>query len=165
MWGTRQSQWCDRLPTRTTDSWWPFSRFSGQSSIEPGGKGAQGGGAPMKRKAVAALDDVDELIEQYYRAQREFLRGNPEPVKNLFSHREDVTLANPYGPPVRGREQVAKTVEHASSLRSDGTFVGWQIIAKHVSAELAYVVQIERAEAKIGAREDITPLAVRSTMI
>jgi uncharacterized protein (TIGR02246 family) len=114
---------------------------------------------------MAAVDDVDELIEQYYRAQREFLRGNPEPVKNLFSHREDVTLANPYGPPVRGREQVAKTVEHASSLRSDGTFVEWQIVAKHVSAELAYVVQIERAEAKIGAREDITPLAVRSTMI
>jgi ketosteroid isomerase-like protein len=26
-------------------------------------------------------------------------------------------------------------------------------------------VQIERAEAKIGAREDITPLAVRATMI
>jgi hypothetical protein len=47
----------------------------------------------MKRKAVAALDDVDELIEQYYRAQREFLIGNPEPVKDLFSHTEEVTLA------------------------------------------------------------------------
>jgi hypothetical protein len=49
---------------------------------------------------MAAADDVHELIEQYYRAQREFLKGNPQPVKNLFSHREDVTLANPYGPPV-----------------------------------------------------------------
>ena len=119
----------------------------------------------MKRMVVAALDDVDELIEQYYRAQREFLRGNPQPVKNLFSHREDVTLANPYGPPVRGWDEVAKTIEHAASLRSDGTFVEWQIVAKYVSAELAYVVQIERAEAKIGAREEITPLTVRSTMI
>src|SRR5215208_1600484 len=107
------------------------SRFSGQSSIEPGGKGAQGGGAPMKRKAVAALDDVDELIEQYYRAQREFLRGNPEPVKDLFSHGEDVTLANPYGPPVRGWKQVAKAVEHAASLHSDGEFVEWQSVAKY----------------------------------
>jgi ketosteroid isomerase-like protein len=114
---------------------------------------------------MAAVDDVDELIEQYHRAQREFLIGNPEPVKDLFSHREDVTLANPYGPPVRGWEQVAKAVEHAASLRSDGTFVGWQIVAKYATAELAYVVQIERAEAKIGAREDITPLAVRATMI
>ena len=119
----------------------------------------------MKRMVVAAVDDVDELIEQYFRAQREFLRGNPEPVKDLFSHREDVTLANPYGPPVRGWEKVAEAVEHAASLRRDGTFVEWQIVAKYVSAELAYVVQIERAEAKIGAREDITPLAVRATMI
>ena len=119
----------------------------------------------MNRMVVAAVDDVHELIEQYYRAQGEFLRGNPEPVKDLFSRREDVTLANPYGPPVRGWDEVANAVEHASSLRSDGTFLGWQILAKHVTAELAYVVQIERAEAKIGAGEDITPLAVRATMI
>ena len=45
----------------------------------------------MKQIVVAALDDVDELIEQYFRAQGEFLRGNPEPVKDLFSHTEDVT--------------------------------------------------------------------------
>jgi ketosteroid isomerase-like protein len=119
----------------------------------------------MKRMVVAALDEVDELIEQYYRAQREFLRGNSEPVKDLFSHTEDVTLANPYGPPVRGFDEVSKTIEHAASLRSDGTFVEWHIVAKYVSAELAYVVQIERAEAKIGAREDIAPIAVRATMI
>ena len=60
----------------------------------------------MKRMVVAAVDDVDQLIEQYHRAQREFLRGNPETVKNLFSRREDVTLANPLvGPPARGWEQ------------------------------------------------------------
>jgi ketosteroid isomerase-like protein len=114
---------------------------------------------------MSAVEDVDELIEQYYRAQGEFLNGNPETVKNLFSRREDVTAANPYGPPVRGWDEVAKSVEHAASLRSDGEFVGWQIVAKYVSAELAYVVQIERAEAKIGAREEITPYAVRATMI
>ena len=119
----------------------------------------------MKQMVVVAVDNVDELIEQYYRAQREFLKGNPEPVKKLWSHREDVSLANPYGPPVRGWDEAAKNIEHAASLRSDGTFVGWQIVAKYVTAELAYVVQIERAEAKIGAREDITPYAVRATMI
>ena len=118
----------------------------------------------MKRMVVAAVDDVDELIERYFRAQGEFLRGNPKPVKDLFSHREDVTIANPYGPPVRGWDEVAKSIEHAASLRRDGTFVSWQIVAKYVTAELAYVVQIERARAKIGAREEISPLAVRATM-
>ena len=115
---------------------------------------------------MAALDElVDELIDQYQLASGEFLKGNPEPVKKLWSHREDVSLANPYGPPVRGWEQVAKTVEHASSLRSDGEFVGSEIVAKYATPELAYIVQIERAKAKVGGSEDITPYALRTTMI
>jgi ketosteroid isomerase-like protein len=114
---------------------------------------------------VSAVDDFDEVIEQWHLAQGEFLKGNPEPVKERWSHREDVSVANPYGPPVRGWEQVAKTVEHAASLRSDGEFVGSEVVAKYVTAELAYVVQIERAKAKVGGREDITPYAVRATNI
>jgi hypothetical protein len=69
---------------------------------------------------MAAADDVDELIEQYHLATGKFLKGNPDPVKKLLSHREDVTLANPYGPPIHAREQVAQTVERAASLRRDG---------------------------------------------
>ncbi len=42
---------------------------------------------------MAAVDDVDELIEHYHLALDEFVKGNPEPVKKLWSHREDVTLA------------------------------------------------------------------------
>ncbi len=115
---------------------------------------------------MAALDElVDELIEHYQLASGEFLKGNPEPVKKLWSHREDVSLANPYGPPVRGWEQVAKAIEHGSSLRSDGEFVGSEVVAKYVTPELAYVVRIERAKAKVGGREEITPTALRSTMI
>jgi ketosteroid isomerase-like protein len=114
---------------------------------------------------MAAVDDVDELIEQWQLAAGEFVKGNPEPVKRLWSRREDVTLANPYGPPVRGWEQVAKAMDHSSSLRSDGEFVGSEVVAKYVTAELAYVVQIERVEAKVGGREDITPFALRTSMI
>ncbi len=114
---------------------------------------------------MSAVDDVDELIEQYHLALDEFLKGNPEPVGKLHSRRDDVTLANPYGPPVRGWEQVAKAEEYASSLRRDGEFLGSEIVSKYVTAELAYVVQIERLQAKVGEREDITPYSLRSTMI
>ncbi len=59
---------------------------------------------------MTAVDDlVDELIERFHLAQGEFVKGNPEPVQKLFSHREDVSLANPLGPPARGWELVAKT--------------------------------------------------------
>jgi ketosteroid isomerase-like protein len=43
--------------------------------------------------------------------------------------------------------------------------VGSEIIEKHVTPELAYVVRVERARAKVGGREDITPFALRVTMI
>src|ERR687885_2167192 len=113
----------------------------------------------------AVVEGVDQLIEQYHLASDEFLKGNPEPTKRLFSHQEDVTLANPLGPPVRGWEQVAEVMEHASSISRDGELTSIETVAKHVTPELAYVVQIERPKAKLGAREDITPFALRVTMI
>jgi ketosteroid isomerase-like protein len=114
---------------------------------------------------LVVVEDVDEFIEQFHLAQGEFLKGNPEPVKKLFSHTEDVSHASPYGPPVRGWDKVAKAIDHSSSLRSDGELVGSEIVAKYVSPELSYIVQIERIKAKVGGREDITPFALRTTMI
>jgi ketosteroid isomerase-like protein len=114
---------------------------------------------------MTAEDDLDEVLEQWHPASNEFLKGNPEPVKKLWSRREDVSLANPFGPPARGWEQVAKIIEHAASQVRGGELTNIEIVAKHVTAELAYVVQIERPEAKIGGSEDITPFALRATMI
>src|SRR5829696_3315606 len=114
---------------------------------------------------MAGVDDLDEVIEQYHLAVDELLKGNPEPVKKLWSHREDVSLANPYGPPVRGWERVAEVTEHAASQVRDGEIVGFETVAKYVTAELTYVVQLERAKAKVGGRDKITPFALRATMI
>lgn len=114
---------------------------------------------------MATVDAIDQLIEQYQLALGEFLKGNPEPAKDLWSHKEDVSLANPYGPPVGGWDEVAKTMEHAASLRRDGEAIGFDIVAKYVTPDLAYVVQVERLKSKVGEREDISPYALRSTMI
>jgi hypothetical protein len=32
---------------------------------------------------MAAVDEVDELIERYHLALGEFMKGNPEPAKRL----------------------------------------------------------------------------------
>ena len=114
---------------------------------------------------MSAIDDVEQLIEQYHLALDEFLKGNPEPVGKLHSRQDDVTLANPYGPPVRGWEQVLKAAEQAASGRRDGKTIGFESVSKYVTAELAYVVQLEHLEAKVGGREEITPYSLRSTMI
>jgi ketosteroid isomerase-like protein len=93
------------------------------------------------------------------------MKGNPEPAKKLWSHREDVTLANPQGSAARGCERVAEAMERAASSRRDGRFVGFETVAKHATPELAYVVEVERLEAKVHGGEDTTPYALRVTMI
>jgi ketosteroid isomerase-like protein len=114
---------------------------------------------------MSAVDDVDKLIEHYQLATAEFVKGNPEPYKALFSHKEDVTLANPFFPAVRGWEQVAETLERSASLLRDGEFVSSEIISKYVTAELAYVVSLVRERAKVGRSVDTAPIALRTTII
>jgi ketosteroid isomerase-like protein len=110
-------------------------------------------------------EDLDQVIERFQRALNEFLKGNPEPNKEMFSHQQDVSLANPFGPPARGWEQVAATMERAASNLRDGEIVAFENIAKYVTPELAYTVWLERQQAKVSGREDVTPFALRVTMI
>jgi ketosteroid isomerase-like protein len=114
---------------------------------------------------MAAEDDVAELIKQYQLALGKFVKGNPEPVKKLFSHREDVSLANPLGPPARGWEQVAQTIERASSIFSDGEMVDFENVAKYVTPELAYAVWLEQAKVKLGGMKDFALSTLRVTMV
>jgi ketosteroid isomerase-like protein len=114
---------------------------------------------------LVAVDDVDELIEHYHIALGEFMKGNLKPAMKLFSHRDDVSLAKPRSGFAHRWKQVAKTIEHAASSRRDGDATGFEIVAKHVTPELAYAVEVERLKAKIGDREEITPYALRVTMI
>lgn len=114
---------------------------------------------------MAALDDLDEVIERRQLALDEFVKGNPEPMKAMFSHREDATLANPFGPPARGWDEVAATLARAASNLRDGAMVAFEEVAKYVSPELAYTVWLERQEAMVGGRGDITPFTLRVTMV
>jgi ketosteroid isomerase-like protein len=114
---------------------------------------------------MAAVDDLDQVVEQYHLALGGVVKGNPEPLKMMYSHREDVSLANPFGPPVRGWEQAAQTMERAASRYRDGEIVGFENVGKHVTSELACIVEVERYQAKVGGREYISPMALRVTSI
>ena len=114
---------------------------------------------------MAAADDLDQVIEQYHLALDEIMRGSPDGYKRVYSRRDDATLANPFGPPARGWEEVAKTLERAASHYRDGETTGFENVAKYVTAELAYTVEIERCQAKVEGRDDVTPIAVRVTTI
>jgi ketosteroid isomerase-like protein len=114
---------------------------------------------------MPGVDELDEVLERFKLAAHELLKGNPVPVQDMFSHREDVSLANPFGPPVRGWEQVAETIERAASNFRDGEMVASEEVAKYVTPELAYTVWLEPQKAKVGGRQDITPFTLRVMMV
>src|ERR687886_1255136 len=107
---------------------------------------------------MSAVEDVEDLIAKYKLATAEFLQGDAEPYKDLFSHEEDVTLANPFFPVVRGWEEVSVTLERTASRLRDGEFLGSEIVAKCVTSELAYVVQLAHETAKVGGSKIVTPI-------
>jgi ketosteroid isomerase-like protein len=113
---------------------------------------------------MAGVDDLDTVLEQFKQAGNEFVKGNPKPVQELFSHRDDVSLANPFGPPVRGWEQVAAAQDSGASVFRDGEIYDFEVVAKYVTEELACILWIERTNAKVGGAEDVTPCDLRVTM-
>jgi ketosteroid isomerase-like protein len=86
-------------------------------------------------------------------------------MKEMFSHREDVSLANPLGPPARGWGEVADTMDRAASNLRDGAMVAFEDVVKYVTPELAYTVWLERQQARVAGRRDVTPFVLRVTMI
>jgi ketosteroid isomerase-like protein len=115
----------------------------------------------MEVSPVAPEHDLP--LEDYHRAGREITNGNPEAYKRLYSRGDDVTLANPFGPPVRGWNEVSATLDRAAENYRDGEVVGFENVATVISPELAYTVEIESYRARVGGAEAITPVAVRVT--
>ena len=57
-------------------------------------------------KASGLQSDFDGAIEAFRQASGALLRGDSKPSMALFSRSDDVTLANPLGPPRRGPAEV-----------------------------------------------------------
>jgi ketosteroid isomerase-like protein len=116
-------------------------------------------------KAASEATGFADAIEGYRRALEQFVTGDPEPVLAFFSRREDVTLANPLGPPHRGPAEVGKTGREAAAQLRDGSIRGFEEISRYSTSDLGYVVQIERAQARFPGGETMNPIALRVTMI
>ena len=110
-------------------------------------------------------NDLDSAIEQSHFACGEIVKGNPEPFGVLYSHREDVTIGNPFGPFARGWQAVAETVAAAALRYREGEIVGFEPIARHVTDDLAGLVEVERYRAKVGGNDDLAAISLRVTSI
>jgi ketosteroid isomerase-like protein len=109
--------------------------------------------------------DLDLMVEKYHRALDAFIKGDPGQQKKLFSKRDDVTLANPLGPPARGPSAVEATMDRASSGLREGEPIRFERISGDAGTELAYIVEIEWARAKVGGSDEVSPIPLRVTTI
>jgi ketosteroid isomerase-like protein len=107
----------------------------------------------------------DLPLEDYHRAGLEMTNGNPEVYKTLYSRRDDVTLANPFGPPARGWSEVEATLDRAATHYRDGEIVGFENVSTVITAELAYTVEIESYRARVGGAAEVTPVTIRVTTV
>jgi hypothetical protein len=107
--------------------------------------------------------DIQQLIDQYHKSVDEFSRGNSQPIKILYSRRDDAFLANPFGSTVIGWSQVSDALDFASSKFKDGEVKNFKSIAKYLSAELAIIFEIEKWKAKVGGGEEVSAFDLRVT--
>ena len=105
------------------------------------------------------------MIERCQQAMREFGKGNPEHMKGMYSHREDVTIATAIDPPARGWDEVALRMERSASGFREGEIDSFESVSRVVTPELAYVVWVEHHRGKIGEREEMVDFPLRVTII
>jgi ketosteroid isomerase-like protein len=108
----------------------------------------------------------DRAIEAFRKALEPYMKGDAEPVLDLLSRAEDVTLANPLGPPIRGSEEVRRAASQAAAMLRDGSVRGFEEVVRYRTPDLGYVVQLERTQARFeGTGTTMNPIALRVTMI
>ena len=105
--------------------------------------------------------DLERAIEKSHKALAAIVRGDSSGYKALFSHEDDITLGNPFGPYARGRKNVEATLDGAASHYRDGEVTGVDLIATYAAADLSCVVEVERGRAKVGGSAELAALAVR----
>jgi ketosteroid isomerase-like protein len=115
--------------------------------------------------ASGSQSDFDGAVQAYRERLNAFVKGDPKPVTELFSRRDDVTLANPLEPVGRGPVEVAKLAAEAAAQFSEGAMRRIEEVSRYSTPDLGYVVQIERADARLGGNGNVSPIALRVTMI
>ncbi len=108
--------------------------------------------------------DFGNAVKQYQEDLVMFLKGNPAPVKRLWSHKEDVSLLNPFGTLNKGWSQVSKTLDQVSSEVREGEII-FETLLTYVTPNFAFIVEVEKSRAKIGKREEFTDYDLRVTTI
>lgn len=109
--------------------------------------------------------EFDRAIEGFRQALHLYVKGDPAPVIEFFSRRDDVTIANPILPPRRGHSDVVAAIVAGAAQLGDGSVRSIEEIGRYGTPDLGYVVQLERSQARIAGSSEMRQFALRATII
>lgn len=114
---------------------------------------------------MLSQSDFDQFVKMYNDSLREFFKGDPKPVLKIYSDKDDISLAPPFGPFVAGRKQVTDTARLNATKYREGMDTNFENLTNYITSHLAFIVQIERTKAKLGGKEEFSNVALRVTSI
>jgi ketosteroid isomerase-like protein len=99
--------------------------------------------APSTSTMTALTDGLAAAIEEDHAALHEFMRGNPEPKKPIYSREDDATLAKSLGSPARGWADLSRRLDEASAILRDAASLSFEQVSAVINRDLAYTLEIE----------------------
>jgi ketosteroid isomerase-like protein len=113
-----------------------------------------------------SYNDFEAAVAASHEALRSMAQGDIRPTMQLYSTRDDVTLANPLGPPIVGWANIEKEAARVAAGFTGGfeTFE-FDEITRVVTPQLGYLVGIERATIRRVGSDTAMPLDLRVTTV
>ena len=109
--------------------------------------------------------DFGRAVERTRRAVAALLQGDPEPEKELWSRRDDVTLANPFGGYRLGWPEVEAGLDLAADGFASGGTCVFEEISRVAGTDQGFVFEMERFESTLSEGRGVASGALRVVMI
>jgi ketosteroid isomerase-like protein len=109
--------------------------------------------------------DFSTTVVRTQHAVAALLGGDPKPEKDLWSRRDDITLANPAGGFARGWQEVEAGLDLAASGFAGGRSCTFEVVTVEAGTDIAYVFELEHFESDLTNGRGAVTGALRVVMI
>ncbi|MEX5301241.1 hypothetical protein [Kocuria sabuli] len=87
---------------------------------------------------------VNDVLDAYHEAVEALMRGDPQPLKDMFSHSEDAIWANAPAPPTFGWDRISRALDGAHARTAEGMSIDFQSVSDLITEDEAHIVEIEK---------------------
>ena len=108
--------------------------------------------------------NFEDAVKEYELAMMDFFKGDPKPLNILYLSSDEISLAQLSGSFIKGRNQVTEVVRQNTLKYREGNTT-FETLTKCVTPDVAYIVQVERVDAKIDGKNESSTLVLRVTSI